>query len=327
MIKTDISVGSIKNLENEKEQMQNSLDTATSDAINYLASSGKFGTNVLNKDGMISTFFHSLYSSMGIISDNNAQTELQNYIPVILLCDSDGYFVYYYDDYVSEDGMKCIERRWSEKMPYFYEDGYINYRFTLTDQVIINDINKLINDKLSILELDYHELQTDDIYQNIRDKNRDWFLLNDERYELIKKSAVINHLEEVLSYYTNQYNLIASQNGITYHFSFPAGQSEEWAQYMDDVNMIVVFQGYPYGRDKNYTFNKISCASANILKKKLYYIEKKSWYYLAHKAGCPMLHNNSFVLEEVFDSLEECARMGAYSDDCIEHGPRVPQID
>lgn len=327
IIKTDISIGDIKEVTNEKELMQSSLDTATSDAINFLASSETYGSNAINKDGIISTFFNSFYSSMGIISDKNAQIEIQNYIPVILLCDSDGYFVYYYDQYIDGDGTKRIERRWSEKMPYYYEDDYFTYRFTLTDKIVINDLHKLFDDNLNVIEVDYHEFQTNDIYKNFRDSHSKWFVLNEETYEITKKIAIINRLEEVLSYYTSQYNLIASQNGITYNFSFPAGQTEEWAKYMDDINMVVVFQGYPYGRNKNYTFNKISSASSNIFKKPLYYIEKKSWYYLAHKADCPMLINNANVLDEPLDSLEECAKKGAFCDTCIEHGSRVPKID
>lgn len=326
VISIDVSVGKLKTLENEKEQMQSSLDTATSDAINYLASSGKYGSNTIDKNGIISTFFNSLYSSMGISSDKTAQTEIESYIPVILLCDSDGYYVYFYDEYVTGDGTKSIERRWSEKMPYFYEDGYFNYRFMLSDNIIINDIHDFIKDDLKVININHHEFQTDDTYQEFRNKHKDCFLLNNETYELTKKSAIINHLEKVLSYYTNSYNLIAEQNGITYNFSFPSGQTEEWARYMDDVNLVVVFQGYPYGWDRNYTFNKVSSASANIFKKTVYYIEQKSWYFLAHKAGCPELEKSTTVMEETFENLEECAKIGAYCDDCIDHGAQSPGI-
>ena len=44
---------------------------------------------------------------------------------------------------------------------------------------------------------------------------------------------------------------------------------------MDDVNLHVVFQGYPYGSDGNYTYNKIASAGAGIIRKPSYYVEEK----------------------------------------------------
>lgn len=120
--------------------------------------------------------------------------------------------------------------------------------------------------------------------------------------------------------------MIASHNGITYTFSFPAGNSEEWASYMDDLNLMVVFQGYPYGPNHDYTYNKVVSVGANIARAPVYYIEQKSWYYLAHIKGCVKIAESSTLLEETFDSIEDCAKIGAYCCECIEHGARVPVI-
>ncbi len=326
VLKTDIQIGTLKEVMSEKSQMQSSLDSATSDSVNFLASSGKFGTNAIDKEGVVSAFFLSLYSSMGIIEDVEAQAEVEAYIPVILLCDVDGYYIYYYDEFKDENDLVYTERRWSEKMPYYYEDEFFKYRLTLSDHIIINDVHNLLNEELSVEEIDYHEISTRDSFKDFKEKHKDCFLFNNEAYELTKKGAIINQLESIMTYYTNHYNMIARQNGITYNFAFPSGQSEEWAQYMDDINLVVVFQGYPYGRSKDYTFNQVSSASANIMKKTMYYIEQKSWYFLAHKVGCPKLENNTNLSDTTYDSLGECAKMGAYCDDCINHGARAPEI-
>ena len=327
VIKTDINVGKMEGISDEKMALIESLYTASSDAIERLATAGTYGMNTIQKDEVINTFYTSLYSNLGIISDKNAQAEIELYIPVILLCDSDGYYIYYYNDYMDSDGKTYTRRIWSEKMPYYYEDDYFTYRFSLNDTVGIYDKRNLLPDSVpNIIVRDYHEFQTDAAYQEFRMNNPGCMMLSDEKYELTKKQTLINQLEEVLAYYTNQHNLIARQNGITYNFSFPYGSEEEWAQYLDDVSLVVVFQGYPYGTDRNYTFNKVASAGANIIKKPIYYIEEKSWYKLAHRAGCPKLLNNTMVMDETFDSIEECARMGAYCDECIEHGPRAPEI-
>ena len=326
IIKTDMSIGRLKSIENEKTELTKKLTAATSDAVEFLAASGVYGESSIRKDEIKDIFFTSFYSSMGIISDPNAQAELEMYIPVILLCDYDGYYVYYYDTFTAEDGYTYSKRIWSEKMPYYYRDDYFIYRFTLSDRVIIYDINELLPLPVDVIEADYHEFQKDDRYTLFRLHHSDHFLFDDDKYELVKKGAIINQLENVLSYYTSRHNSIARMNGISYNFSFPSGLEEEWAGYMDDRNMLVVFQGYPYGADRDYTFNKIASAGANIIKKPVYYVEKKGWYHLAHIKGCPELAGSATVLEESFESLEACAKAGAYCDDCIEYGARVPAL-
>lgn len=327
VIKTDIKIGKVEAIVNEKMAMTESLYTASADAIEQLATAGTYGTNTIHKEEVINTFYTSLYSNMGVISDRNAHAEIEMYIPVILLCDNDGYYIYYYDEYKDTEGKTYAKRIWSEKMPYFYQDDYFTYCLSLDDTITIYDRNNLFPDTIpNVIVTDYHEVQTDVTYQEFRDSNPSCMLFDDVTFNLIKKQTIINKLEEVLAYYTNQHNFIARQNGITYNFSFAPGSEEEWAQYLDDVSMVVVFQGYPYGSDKNYTFNKIASAGANIIKKPVYYVEEKSWYKLAHKAGCPKLINNSMVMEESFDRIEECAKIGAYCDECIEHGARAPEI-
>ena len=215
---------------------------------------------------------------------------------------------------------------WSEKMPYFYEDNYFIYRFTLSDMVWIYDKNNLLNHPQKTLEVDYKEIQKNSAYGYFRANYRDCILLNDEAFNLVKKGAIINQLEKTLSYYTSRHNEIAHQNGITYNFSFPSGTYDEWAGYMDDVNLLVVFQGYPYRGDRNYTFNKVASAGGNIIKKPVYYVEKNGWYYLAHTKGCSEIESNEAVLEETFDSIDACTKIGAYCHECIEYGSRVPSL-
>lgn len=325
-LKTDLSIGQLKNLQNEKSELHRSLDTATSDAITFLAKADSYGTNSINKDKVVSNFFTSLYASLDMISDKNAQLELEMYIPVILLCDTDGYYVYYYDEFKASDGFTYTERKWSEKMPFYYRDANFVYRFTLTNMIYIYDSSHLLSSE-NVIVTDYKEIQTNPQYDTFRSQYSKSFLLNDEAFKLTRKGAILNQLEEVLAYYTSRHNTIAKQNGITYTFSFPSNKRGEWAGYIEDVNLTVVFQGYPYGRGRNYVFNKISSSGADVIKRKGYYVEKKGWYHLTHKQGCPLLAESIMVLEETFSSLEECAKIGAYCCECIENGSRVPDLN
>lgn len=325
VIKTDISIGRLKAIENEKEEISISLSSATSDAVNYLAKTGSHGVGSINKEEVLNTFFASLYSSLGIISDASTRAEIEIYIPVILLCDVDGYYVYYYDEYKADDGNTYIERVWTEKMPYSYEDEHFIYRFTLSDMVYVYDKNNLLGME-EVIGSEYKEFGKNPLYADFRRNNSSCILLNDEEYELIRKGTIMNKLEEVMAYYTSKHNFIAQRQGITYSFAFPIGNHDEWAEYIEDVNIIVVFQGYPYGPERNYTYNKIASAGANIVKKPRYYVEEKSWYFLVHRQGCEEIKNNDMILEETFDTIEEGVKFGAYCCECIEHGARVPEL-
>ena len=327
VIKTDVSIGRLKDIENEREEITRALSSSTSDAVNYLSKTGSYGAGSINKEEVLSTFFTSLYSSLGIISDVSAQAEIEIYIPVILLCDVDGYYVYYYDEYKASDSNTYIERVWTEKMPYCHEDEYFIYRLTLTDMVHVYDRNNILGLDRPVIESERKEFINNPIYEDFRRNHSDCILLDDEAYSLTRKGTIINRLEEVMAYYTSRHNHIAKEQGITYSFSFPTGNQEEWAEYIDDVNILVVFQGYPYGPDRNYTYNKIASAGANIIKKPRYYVEERSWYLLAHRQGCERIRESTTLLEETFDSIEDCAELGAYCCQCIEHGARVPELE
>lgn len=327
VIKTDISIGKLKAIENEYNEITANLSSAISDAVNYLSKTESYGGSTINKEEVLNRFFTSLYSSLGIISDTAAQAEIEIYMPVILLCDVDGYYIYHYDEYKDSDGNTYLSRTWTEKTPYSYEDDDFIYRFTLTEMVYLYDKNNLIDREESVIISNYKEFNESPLYLDFRKKHSSHFLLNNRDYELVRKGIIINKLEDAMAYYTSNHNYIARRQGITYSFSFPMGNQDEWAQYIDDVNILVVFQGYPYGPDKDYTYNKVASAGANIVKKPKYHVEEKSWYMLAHQEGCEKVNDSTILLEDIFDSLEDCVKLGAYSCECIEYGARVPDIN
>lgn len=327
VIKTDISIGRLKKIEAERAEIKSALTSAVSDAVIYLTETGSYGEGTINKEEVLRTFFASLYSSLGIISDKSAQGEIEMYIPVILLCDIDGYYIYYYQEYKASDGNTYIERTWTEKLPYSYEDDDFIYRFTLTDMVYIYDKNNILNHEDKVIKTDVKEFSINPIYADFKKSHGESILFKKEDFYLIRKGAIINKLEEDMSYFVSSHNHIARGQGITYRFSFPAGRKDGWADYMDDVNLHVVFQGYPYGSDGNYTYNKIASAGAGIIRKPSYYVEEKSWYYIAHIQGCEKIRESNTLLEESFDTLEECVKMGAYCCECIEYGARVPKLE
>jgi hypothetical protein len=117
-----------------------------------------------------------------------------------------------------------------------------------------------------------------------------------------------------MAYYTSHHNHIAKQYGITYNFSLPVIREDEWAPYLDDVSMFVVFQGYPYGDKLGEVYNRIASSGAKISKNRLFYLEQIGWYYVYHRDNCPELENGGMILfDEPQYELETCVKKGAYA--------------
>jgi hypothetical protein len=269
---------------------------------------------IINKELAVKSFFMSIDSSFGVLSDKDSQDKLNLYIPVITVTVNDGFYVFFSDNFIGADGYTYIARRWTEKFPYFYEDADLIYGFTLGDKVSILDKNNLLGGGIQkIYQMDYHDFQTEDAFAAYRSARPNSILLNDESYSLVKKGSIINSLERKMAYYTSRHNRIAAQYGITYNFALPQMEEEEWAPYLDDIGIFVVFQGYPYGSEVGETYNRVASAGAKLSKNQVYYIEQKGWYLIYHRVGCPELSKPDIILKEepYYDPLD-CVKQGCY---------------
>jgi hypothetical protein len=241
---------------------------------------------------------------------------LNLYVPVITITEEDGFCVFYSDQYTGSDGYTYVTKRWSEKLPYYYEDNDFIYSFTLGDIVTLYDKNNILggNSDQTVYTLDYHDIQTDSSFTSFRTLRSDSMLLYDTVFEEIRKSTIISCLEESMTYYTSQHNLIAGNYGITYNFSLPVMSDDEWASGIDDVSMFVVFQGYPYGNLIGESYNKVASAGAKVSKSNMYYIEQKGWYLIYHKETCSELLKDGVILQDepYYDSLD-CVKQGCYA--------------
>ena len=300
----DIKSESMNTVIEKKKQIDKNLDKAIDDGVTNLVEVDSSNNVIISKHTAAEGFFASLYSSFGVLSDSISQEKLMLYIPVITVTMEEGYYIFYSDEYTGADGYTYTAKRWSEKFPYSYEDEDFIYGFTLGDTATLYDKNGLLGETGDVTRLDYHDMQTKEEYVAFRTAKPDSILLNDEAYALVRKGAIISCVEESMAYYTCRHNKIAEQNGITYNFSLPVMSEDDWAPYLDEVSMFVVFQGYPIGLGEGETYNRVASAGAKVSKNKVYYLEQKGWYLLYHDPDCPELDNNSSLLEGAgpFDS-------------------------
>ena len=312
----DIKSDNMEAVRNNREQIDRNMKTAIDDGIGSLVQMDENNKLIIDKGAAVSSFFSSIYTSFGVIDDKGSIEKLNQYVPVVTITMEDGYYIFYSDEYRTVDGYTNVSKRWTEKLPYFYEDENFIYSFTLGKIVTLYDKRSCLGGGSTqrVYTMDYHDLQKKDEYRSFRESNPVCILLDDEKYELTRKGAIIKSIETTMAFYTSHHNHIAKQYGITYNFSLPVMREEEWAPYLDDVSMFVVFQGYPYGGQVGEEYNRIASSGAKISKNRLFYLEQVGWYYIYHRDNCPELANGGMILfDEPLYDIETCARKGAYA--------------
>lgn len=328
----DTQTADLKTVIDNKEQINQKLDTAVDDGVSNLVQLDDNYNIVVNKDAAIQGFLGSLYSSFDILSDQDEIQKLNLYIPVIIITVDDGYYIYYCDTYEGADGKTYLTKRWSEKFPFSFEDEDFIYGFTLGDEVRLYDKNDILDpdSDQTVFHLDYHDFQTKEELTGFREQRHNSILQSEKAFNSVKKSVIMNCIENTMAYYTSRHNNIASIYGITYNFSLPSVKQEEWDQYLETNSMFVVFQGYPYGNKSGKTYNRIASAAAKISKNNVYYLEQEGWYLEYHKSTCPELKKNGVIIysDEPYYNVQDCAAAGAYACPyCSDTGVFAPDYD
>lgn len=291
----DIKMNNVQAITSKQIAYKQALDSAVDDAVLSLVEVDSTRELFINKESCLEKFYQSLYANFGILNDKVMQEKMKAYIPVMLVTGEDGYYLYY-SLARKVNGTTEIVRQWSEKRPYVLIEDNLIINFTFDDYITIYDMNKL-----ELLQGNYMDLSS--VYpmcEVLRDKNR---------FDEARRTTILNHILDDMNYFINQHNRIAEHFGITYHFSLPSIDREEWYRTIDDIGFFVLFQGYPYGFNTNDVFNQFSYAGARIRKSDCYYIstdvDGKSYY---HKETCSKSINHEYP----YYSKKECALRGAY---------------
>lgn len=270
------------------------LDNAVDDGCYFLVEKDNSRKLHTNKEKAVEQFFTSLYANFGIIGQSAAERNLDKYIPVILVTDREGFSIQY-SEAVDRGGEKVLVKRWSEKIPYAYEDDRIICCFTLDNYVRVFD------------KADNTTIEGD--YRDLKDTVPCSFFREEGLFDEVRRNTIINELEKNMEIYINYYNEIAGQFGITYQFWLPGIDKTDWDRTIDDVSLFVVFQGYPYNVSSLDTYNRYAYGGARIRKSRIYYITESGGKKYYHKENCTELSGN---LNEPCYSKEECAKGGAF---------------
>ncbi len=277
--------------------MNKILDRAVEDGTRQLVpvKAGMSGT--IDYEKAVETFFETLFISQGITEDALAQEEMKNYIPAILVIDRDGYYVWGHHDYLDGDGYHYLDAGFSEKRRYGYTEGRYLYEFSLDEQVVVYDLTT-------------HAV-SEGYRADLSAALPDSILSDEERFGRLRRHSIMRTLTQALEYNVNNHNRYAKAAGVTYRFYLPETDESVFANSIEDVGMVVLFQGMPLGFG-DATYNRFAFGGAGLVKSGLLYTETAAnglVYY--HRETCTDLHFKSTA----FPSPRECAMAGAFPCD------------
>lgn len=297
IIQLDIKTNNIVAINQKEIEYNHALEGAVDDAVLRLVDmdNSKTVTYSLNKDACINQFFMSLFASFGILDSPSEQKMLMNYIPVLAVTDSDGYFISFVDTYKDEEGSPMYTRVWSEKKPYYFKGDKVIFSFTFSDYIKIYDPEtKEVNEGY---------------FDDLKVQYPDEYLFQDkEVFDQIRRNSIVDCIQKDIKYYINSYNKIAENFGITYDFYLPVVDENDWQRTIDSISLFVVFQGYPYGYGTNVVYNRYAYAGARVKKADMYFITDNEGEKVYHRSDCSEVLDFSNPI----NSKKECALQGAY---------------
>ena len=296
----DCKQKTLTQISTKKQRYDAILEAATNDAASVLVTYDRGNNPTIQKEEAINTLFQSLYAGFGILHDETAKQELKGYIPLILITSRDGFYFWYRGEY-EENGRTLVER-FSEKYPYSYHCSNIDCSDTK------NYIGFTMDDTMYMVDGNLNRVLYGTRQDIIRSFPEVSFLQNKDSFEEVRRETIINTITEKMNQYINRYNKIAYRYGISYQFSIPYFDVDTWARTIDDISIVVIFQGYPFGNGITQTYNQYEISGARVSKNKYYYITQSNGKSLYHRRDC------EFYIEELmpYDTKRDCALMGAY---------------
>jgi hypothetical protein len=298
----DTRVNALTAVNSKQRMYTNYLENAVDDGTLNLVELDSTRKNlILKKENAVNQFFMSLYANFGVLGDSRAEENLSGYVPIILICDEDGFYIYYTDIYQNSDE-KIYVKRWSEKYPYVYKMDNLVYHFTLGSDG----------------DLKVYDMATGETKEGSTEELKliysDSILKDHDTFNEYRRNAIITAIQDKMNYYINQYNNIAYQKGITYNFWLPQIDKADWYRTIDDISMLVIFQGYPYKAGGTDTYNRYAFGGTRIRKTRTYYITEENGMKYYHKEGCSHVLGSTGV---TYYTKEDCANEGAFPDpDC-----------
>jgi len=226
------------------------VDQAVEAAMFDVVESDTQSTLYMNKEEIIDNFLEALFVNLGIEEEPMKKEWCKFYIPYILFVEKDGILPFIQRNSQIE-GLVSFQD--GEKVFYEWEGECGDVL-----QVALDDYVKYY-DKTRNKRIEGY-------YKEISASFPNWFRWEVNEFRERKKQLIIELIETCTNECINHQNQIAKQFHIQYQFTLPKIEYEEWYRTIQDISMLVLFQGYPYGNGVTGRFNRVAIGAARIKK-------------------------------------------------------------
>ena len=221
----------------------NCLDSAIEDAMTETVEVDTGQQINLNKQEAINEFFTALAVNFDAMENPGKKELLKAYVPAIVFIERAKITIYY--DFFN--GGKHYEVLFQKV------EGDYRITFTLTDYVYVENMKNG-----ETLEGDFHDVGQVFLLKLFQKEE----LFYEEQKQTIREELLEN-LEKVIA----EHNEVVKKLGIQYRFFLPVIENEEWYRGIEEISMMVFFQGYPYGNNTIGYYNRMAIGGAEIKKK------------------------------------------------------------
>ncbi|MBD8523756.1 hypothetical protein [Lysinibacillus fusiformis] len=304
----EATVDNTKTFAKINHQHEAAFTIATQDAINILRTNVQpklqFGyesykINPANPQPALDTFLQSLAINYGVEDKINADY-LSRYVPVFAIVDYDGLLLNVYKKYQGHNGEE-LDRVWLPKIPFSYSDDEGNVvNFTIDEDIEVYDSG--------INEWFYGKRE-----EVIRDGEVTVPLLNNQNeFDQVRRTTIVNVLQENLAYYINEHNVYSKGLDVTYKFALPLIDQEDWYNTVDDISILAFMQGNPYKYADDvyheYAFVGARLNKTDQIKAGIVNGERRFWY-----ASCGFIHKAT----ELYSTKKQAAAAGYRELSCL----------
>ncbi|MNZ32949.1 hypothetical protein D3C78_502870 [compost metagenome] len=257
-----------------------------------------------NKELGLESMLNTLAINFGIQDDPVAKMAMMRYIPVILVIDYDGYYLYVMNETTAQDGSIVYEHCWLPKKPFLYEDSHGNsLSFTLDHYITVIDSFSGAEKRGTAEEIASGPASTlVAAMPFLQDKNA---------FEEVRRSTIVRCVGDDLEAAVRRHNLYTTNQdnnqGNSYVFTLPFMSQEDWNNTIDDIGMLVFLQGLPVG-DKY--FNNYALGVGRLVKSQPIVGSRNPENGIKYqsRSGSDFL----FPAEEVFSNKSEAAGKGYF---------------
>ncbi|MGG3806072.1 hypothetical protein [Metabacillus fastidiosus] len=259
----------------------------------YEAGYGSNKFTSANRKEAIDQFDKTLAMNFNQEENSIALGVLKTYIPVMAIIDYKGFYIYAMDDYKNSKNELITKHVEMPIKPYSYKDKQGNLiSFTLDDYVIAYDKSQ--------------NKWNEGFREEIKDELNIALLKDTKLFESVRRSTILNVIQNDLEYYINRHNTYAKRFGVSYTFTLPILSKEDWDNTIDDIGFISFTQGVPLG--DGHVYNNYALGGSRITKKHYYYgttINSRKYYYRDDSGY-------SYKADEIFPNEKEAVKKGYF---------------